>query len=420
MLFQNERFGMFIHYGIYSVGKFHEQEQWRRGIPADEYVKYKDSFHPQPGCVDKWLSLAKKAGMEYVCFTTKHHDGFCMWDTAYTDYNIMNTPCGRDILKELADGCRKYDMRLALYYSLPDWHYPHYPNNGIHHRLPCPKPGDEPDMEKYKAYVKAQMGELLTKYGKIDALFWDIPAEPEEQDESINAYVRSLQPDILINDRGFSSGDYKTPERSVPSEPFTCFTEACQSVGMLAWGYRENEDYFSVRFLAESIDKIMTKGGNYLLNVGPDANGNLSPEAIETLEAIGKWYRTVSESYLGARFIHNPQIPYPMTCKNNSIYLHLPATPMASGLTMRPVDILPEKAVVLNTGDILETEVVYLPSFFKGNGAEYMDHTPYLHLRGIPVNTCTDGVIVLRMDFTDIDTVLAQLGIEKDFGKEIL
>lgn len=403
MLFQDDRFGLFLHYGIYAVGGWHEQEQWRRGIPKDEYVRYAGRFLPAPDCVDRWLSLARDAGMTYVCFTTKHHDGFCLWDTAYTDYSVTHYT-GRDLVRELADGCAKYGMKLALYYSLPDWHCPFSVNDGRHHRLPGPNEGDTPDEERYKQYLKAQIGELLTNYGKIDALFWDIPADVT--DESVNEYVRSLQPDILINDRGYSKGDYSTPERTVPSEPFTGLTEACQSVGVQSWGYRADEDYYAHRFLMESVDKIMTKGGNYLLNVGPKPDGSIPEAAAESVRAVGTWYKKVCESYIGAEFVYHKDIPYSMTRKGNCLYVHLRATPQSSAVLMRPLTVKPVRAVVLNTMEEVRASVEYLPSFFGGSADV---QRKYLRISKIPVNRLTEEVIVLRLEFEDIGEVLRQL-----------
>lgn len=238
--------------------------------------------------------MVKKAGMDYICFTVKHHDGFCMWDTRYTDFNIMNTPYKKDILREVADGCMRHDIKLALYYSCPDWNYKNSVNFGGDHQLAKPNEGDEPNEALYKEYVRNQIRELLVNYGKIDAWFWDIP--PYNRDESMNAFIRSLQPGILINNRGYSEGDYKTPERSVPEG--SCFeqlTEACQSISSVSWGYRANDDYYSKLFLRQSIDNIMSRGGNYLLNVGPDASGRIPEEVKARLIDIGSWYKKVKE-----------------------------------------------------------------------------------------------------------------------------
>ncbi len=413
MLFQDERFGLFVHWGIYSVGGWHEQEQWRRGIHKQEYMIYKDKFNPAGYSPDQWFSLAKEAGMQYVVFTAKHHDGFCMWDTKFSEYNVMHTPYGKDVLAEVAESCKKYGLRLGLYYSVPDWNCPYSINFGGDHQLARPNEGDTPDEECYKTYIKNQMTELLSgKYGEIAALFWDIP--PYNKDASINAFVRNLMPGIFINDRGYSKGDYSTPEREVPkNKSFSGLTEACQSVGRESWGFRVNEDYLSHKFLESSIDAVMSKGGNYLLNVGPDAYGNLPAQAEKTLEQVGSWFCRVSESYLGANLVDvgiNSAInDVTVTKKDNCLYLHLPAIPESDGLALKPINVLPKSAVVLNNGKQLACELAYLPFyFFAGGTAE-----EYLHVMGIPVNELADEVIVLRLEFEDLDGMLKTLKQEK-------
>ena len=417
MLFKEERFGLFVHWGIYAVGQWHEQEQWRNKVSKEDYIKYMDMFNPEGYSPDEWLSLAKDAGMQYVVFTTKHHDGFCMWDTKYTEYNVMNTPYGKDILKEVAESCRKYGLKLGLYYSGPDWHYKHSINFGASHQLEKPNPGDEPDEAKYKEYIKNQMKELLTNYGKIDALFWDIP--PCNYDPSVNEYVKSLAPDIFINDRGYSEGDYSTPEREVPKgKAFSNLTEACQSVGVQAWGYRKNEDYFSHKFIESSIDSIMSRGGNYLLNVGPDEKGHISEKSKEALKKIGAWYNNVSESYIGAQItdigIQSSVNDFLITKKDNSLYIHLTDNSQVDGLALRPIDKMPKNAVVLNNKKKLECEIVYMPSYFSDGRMD----GEYLHIMGIPVNELAGEVIVIKLEFENLDEMLSTL--KKTKNKRIL
>ncbi len=407
MLFQDERFGMFVHWGIYAVGGWHEQEQWRKNVPKEEYIKYAKQFNPEGYSPDAWFSLAKDAGMEYVVFTTKHHDGFCMWDTKFTDYNVMHTPYGKDVLKEVSESCKKFGLKLGLYYSVPDWNQKNSVNFGGDHQLKKPNPGDSPDEELYKTYIKNQMTELLSNYGEIDALFWDIP--PYNQDPSINEFVRSLAPGILINDRGYSKGDYSTPERHIPKhKAFTSLTEACQSVGRQSWGYRKNEDYLSHKLLMASMDSVMSKGGNYLLNVGPDEKGQLTKEAAESLKTVGAWYNRVSESYKGAKLI-DLGIPTHindvlLTAKGNALYIHMPPLAESSGLALKPIDILPESVTLLNTGESIEAELEYMPFYFDKSE----DKTPYLHLMGIPVNRLSGEIIVIRLTFSDLEEKLEQ------------
>src|SRR5215510_11936126 len=171
--FFQKRFGMFVHWGLYAIHGWHEQEQWRNRVPRNEYVKLASQWNPTQFDPDRWLDVAQEAGMKYVCFTTKHHDGFCLWDTKQTDYNTMNTPYGKDVLKMLADACHRRGVPLCLYYSIADWHQPNYPNQGRSHELP-PQTGDQPDWPRYLEFLKAQVRELCTNYGELGGFWWDM------------------------------------------------------------------------------------------------------------------------------------------------------------------------------------------------------------------------------------------------------
>lgn len=226
-VFFERRFGLFVHWGLYAIPAWHEQILWRGEMKRKDYEQLIHRFNPVSFDPDAWLDMAEQTGMQYICFTTKHHDGFCMWDTQYTEYNVMNSAYGKDILGMLAEACRRRNFPLSLYYSCPDWHHPNYPNLGRHHEMFGPRPGDEPDIDKYYAFVRNQLTELCTKYGPIYQLFWDVNVA-EHQDASLNEMIRELQPGILINDRGPGKGDYSTPERHVPEGgSFTKPTEAC-------------------------------------------------------------------------------------------------------------------------------------------------------------------------------------------------
>ena len=276
--FSRKRFGMFIHWGLYAIPAWHEQILWRGDIRRRDYEKLVGEFNPRQFDPDAWLDVLQEAGMEYLCITTKHHDGFCLWDTAYTDYNVMRTPYGKDIIGMLAEACHRRGVVLGFYYSLPDWHHRNYPNLGRHHEMLGPRPGDDPDDGKYLEFVGNQVRELLTNYGPLGEFFWDINVAKFHAPE-LNQMIRDLQPDALINDRGPAAGDYSTPERHVPEgTAFTSPTEAVQSLGRESWGYREGEDYYAHKFLMQSVDRILAMGGNYLLNVGPKADGTFPDE----------------------------------------------------------------------------------------------------------------------------------------------
>lgn len=395
-LFDERRLGLFIHWGLYAIPAWHEQIQWRRAIPRAEYIRYADQFNPVKFDPEAWLDAAEAAGMSYLCFTTKHHDGFCMWDTRYSEYQVMRTPYGKDILKELADACHKRDFGLCLYYSIPDWHHPNSVNNGGSHQLPEPNPGDEPDDDKYVEYVRNQVRELCTNYGKIQGFFWDIP--PERRDPTMNEMIRELQPGIMINDRGYDTGDYDTPERTVPEEK--CFkraTEANQSVGQQSWSYRENEDYYSHKFLMQSIDRIMAMGGNYVLNVGPRADGTFPPEAEASLQAVGSWFTKVREALVEAKpasdLLDREDIM--ITRRDTSLYLHFYRDPDSSGIVLEPLNTLPRRASVLNTGEELRCAVEAVPSMC----VPWNRKEPCLHIAGLPVNEMNGEVIVVKLEF---------------------
>ncbi|MBQ7916711.1 MAG: alpha-L-fucosidase [Firmicutes bacterium] len=388
------RFGMFIHWGLYALTEYHEQILRRTPMERDDYEKLISQFNPASFSADEWVRQAKEAGMSYICFTTKHHDGFCMWDTQYTDYNVMHTPFGRDVVKEFSEACKKYDMGLGLYYSVPDWHHPNAYNPLSTHQLP-PRPSDRPDMDAYVDYIKHQITELLTNYGPICCLFWDIP--PHIDDPSLNELARQLQPGIRINDRGFDPGDYSTPERHVPNGAFTRLTEGCQSVGRQSWGYRRNEDYYTARFLESSMDTILSKGGNYLLNIGPMPDGSMPPKALELLQNVGSWYKRVTESYMGKypSQLFSDQTAFTVTQNENQLYLHFNGYPEANGVCLRPLDILPTEVTLLNTGEHPDVALDVIPTLFM----EPDGQTPWLHVYNLPFDELAGEVPVLRLTF---------------------
>lgn len=412
MLFQDERFGMFIHFGIYAHVGWHEQYQLRRNIPKEEYVKLKDVFDPYAFDAEELVKFAKESGAQYLCFTAKHHDGFCMWDTKYTDYNIMNTPYGRDILKQIADACEKYGIKLELYYSIPDWHHKNSLNLGQeYHQLKQPNPGDEPNEELYIEYIKNQMRELCTHYGKIHAIFWDIP--PVRRDPSVNEFVRSLQPHILFNDRGYDDGDYSTPEREarIKNASFERLCEACQSVGAQSWGYRVDEDYFTPQYIIASMSGILIKGGNYLLNVGPTGEGVLPEEAKRIFSTVGNWYKRIRESIVDTRYFHAGNFDY--TIRENTVYLHLPAACGSRGFILKPFDIAPKKATLLNNGQEIDAKVCFSPWDYDNE-----KNQPHLHIGNIPAEEFLHENMVIKMEFEDVTQFLAPMN--EEITKDIL
>lgn len=354
------RFGMFIHFGLYATLGRHEWVQNRERIPTKDYEsRYMRRFNPDLYDARAWAKAAKAAGMKYIVLTTKHHEGFCMWDSKLTDYKISNTPFGRDLVREYVDACRAEGLRVGFYHSVIDWHHPHHMMDLRHPEYPHKLTGEERakklaeaeksrDMAKYREYLRGQVTELLTNYGKIDILFFDFTykgyhqqgyAGPEDyHSEELLALVRKLQPQIIVNDRlgldDYVGGwDMKTPEQIiVPKCPTfngeDIYWETCQTFSG-SWGYNRDElTWKSPRQLLDILVDSVSKKGNLLLNVGPTARGEFEPRALERLEAMGKWMHLNARSIYGCtaapegfaapegtKLTYNP--------KTNCLYIHL-------------------------------------------------------------------------------------------------
>lgn len=397
--FFEARFGLFVHWGLYAIPGWHEQHQQRARVPREEYGKLAREWNPERFDPDAWLDLAEAAGMRYVCLTAKHHDGFCLWDTRQTDFKATNTPDGRDVVRLLADACHRRGFPLCLYYSVVDWHHPNYPNQGRHHELP-PQPGDEPDWERYMEFLKAQVRELCTEYGEIHGFWWDMNV-PEHVAPSVNEMISALQPNAVINNRGFDKGDFGTPERdydktAAEAAPLARPTEACQSVGAESWGYRRDEDYYSDRHLLRSIDRYLARGANYLLNVGPAPDGTLPPEATAILRRVGAWFASVRESLVdGAEpapgLTTNPNVLLTRRGED-TLYVHLCGEPTADGVKLKPLAAAPRRVTLLNTGAPAEWALDMAPS-------DHVEQRAYLRLRRLPVNEMAGTVPVVKLEF---------------------
>lgn len=298
---------------------------------------------------------------------------------------------------------------MLIYYCITDNHHPAYPNRGKWHELPAPLPGDHPDRDVYLGYVRAQVTELCTKYGKIHGFFWDAN-HLDYYDEGINWMIRDLQPDAVINGRGFDSGDYNTPEREYNESDlkavrrFTTPTEACQSVGMQSWGYRVEEDFYSAKFLMQSMDRILAMGGNYLLNIGPAPDGALDPRCLKQIAPVSDWLSRVKESFydtvpvsdaIASRGIY-------MTCKGNDVYVHLYQDPAGESVELAPLEMCPEEVVLLNTGKKLP--------FGRSQGIKYWAHqSEYLRVHALPTDQMAGEVMVLKLCYKHLPRAIREL-----------
>ncbi|NCA80767.1 MAG: alpha-L-fucosidase [Sphingobacteriia bacterium] len=309
--FLDAKYGMFIHFGLYSQlggiykgndeGRYAEWIQANQQIPKSEYSKLIDTWNPEKFDADKIVKLAKKAGMKYLVITTKHHEGFCLWNSEYTDFDIDNSPMkGRDFIKEISDACKKYGIRFGTYYSIIDWNHPSHdiPNtaeeiDSSHNRWMDLKLVEGKKAE-YVQFMKNQIKELIEKYD-TDILWFDgdwVGYWTLEDGNDLYQYCRELKPEIIINNRvskrKIFKKDFGTPEQEHPGETLNHYWEACYTMND-SWGFKiKDTDWKSPQVIYEKLQDITGKGGNFLLNVGPDGNGEVPKEAIEILLEVGK------------------------------------------------------------------------------------------------------------------------------------
>lgn len=314
--FLHDRLGMFIHWGTYALSARHEWIKNTEKTKDEEYMKYFRHFDPDLYDPKAWAKAAKNAGMKYFVITTKHHEGFCLWDTKYTDYKATKTPWGKDLIKPMIEAFRAEGIRAGIYYSLIDWQHPQFPVDGIHPRRDDKEFREKEkgrDVRKYAEYMYNQVKELLTLY-KPDVLWCDFSypgpdgkGRNEWQSEKLLKMIRSICPDILIDNRLDLPGseDFVTPEQFQPYAWPTdengkrLVWEACQTFSG-SWGYHRDElTWKSVKQLLWMLVDTVSKGGNLLLNVGPTARGEFDYRAMERLEGIGKWMRLQGRSIYG-------------------------------------------------------------------------------------------------------------------------
>ena len=291
---QDARFGMFVHWGLYSQLERHEWAMNRERIPAKEYEKLADTWTPRRQPALKWAKLAKKAGMKYLVLTTKHHEGFCLWDTEQTDYNAVKRAPGRDLVAEYVEACRKTGLKIGFYHSLMDWHHP----DGVR----CAR--SERARRRFVDFTHGCVRELMSNYGKIDILWhdvaWPLPTSEAWESAKLHRMARKLQPHIIINNRAQLPEDFSTPEEQVSAAEEGRAWEACMTFNG-AWGYQPAppEDWRSVREVIQMLRTCAAGGGNLLLNIGPKADGSVPAEAIERLTAVGKWVKKNAEAVYG-------------------------------------------------------------------------------------------------------------------------
>lgn len=356
--FIRDRFGMFIHWGLYALPARHEWVKHNERLTNEDYQTYFEHFEPDLYDPEAWAQAAADAGMKYFVITTKHHDGFCLWDSDLTDYKATNTPYGKDLIGPMVEAFRAKGLKVGFYHSLIDWHHPDFIIDSLHALRDHPdrdKLNEGRDQKRYIEYMHGQVKELLTRYGKIDLIWFDFSYPWPDRGESwvgkgredwgsrdLIKLVRGLQPHILIDDRldikeDADGWDFTTPEQYQPDgwkveEGQRLVWEACQTFSG-SWGYyRDEESWKSVDLLVRMLIDNVSKGGNLLLNVGPTARGEFDDRALARLKGMGEWMRRHERSVRGCTMAPAP-FETPEDCrltynpKTNRIYLHIFAWP---------------------------------------------------------------------------------------------
>ncbi|HET6386355.1 MAG TPA: alpha-L-fucosidase [Armatimonadota bacterium] len=349
--FVQDRFGMFIHWGLYAQAARHEWVKHREEISDADYQKYFDHFNPDLYDPKAWARTAREAGMKYFVITTKHHEGFCLWDSQHTDYKATNTPYGEDLLRPMVEAFRAEGLKVGFYYSLIDWRHPEFPIDGIHPMRNHPDAlewNKSRDVAKYAAYMRSQVRELLTQFGKIDIIWFDFSypgnvhrgmkgkGHEDWQSEELLKMVRELQPGIIVDNRldlPADQADIQTPEQVQPREWVRVdgkpvVWEACQTFSG-SWGYyRDEYTWKSPEQLIRMLINTVSTGGNLLMNVGPTARGVFDSRAIESLGVYRDWMALHSRSIYGCtQSDFAPPADCRFTQNGSRLYLHIYAWP---------------------------------------------------------------------------------------------
>jgi alpha-L-fucosidase len=309
------RFGMFIHWGLYSVLGRHEWVMENEGIPVAEYEQIAKRFKPKPNAARDWAKLAKAAGQKYMVMTTKHHEGFCHFDSKLTDYCAPKQGPGRDLVKEYVEAARAEGLRVGFYYSLMDWHHP----DGAR----CAK--DEAARQRFVAYIHGQIRELLTNYGQIDVLWYDVASPLDAkgwESEKMNDMVFKLQPKIIVNNRNKLEGDFATPEQRIQAEKRAW--ESCMTMND-SWGYQKSDDAWKTpKTVVRNLITCAHDTGNYLLNIGPKPDGSIPEESVKIMTTVGKWMEKNGKSIYDTDVCQPRRSNYAsFTRKGNTLYMHI-------------------------------------------------------------------------------------------------
>ena len=373
------KFGMFIHWGLYAELGRHEWAMYMEGIPSLEYERLAKKFKPKKNAARDWARLARKAGMKYMVMTTKHHEGFCLFDTKTTDYCAPKQACGRDLVQEYVNAARAEGLGVGFYFSLMDWHHPDGESCAW----------DEDARKRFVKYMHAQVRELCTNYGKIDIMWYDVshPLDAKGwESRKLNKMVFALQPDIVINDRSQLPMDFGTPEQHISAQDDKGDGrgwEACMTMNG-SWGYHKNDHDWKTP--SDSIRNLITcarGGGNYLFNIGPKPDGSIPPDSIRILTKVGEWLKGKnSKTIFGAdRCSVGGSLFSTFTQKGKTLWVHCQHWP-GSDWSLAGIKTKVKSAKLLCTGKKVE---------FKQDAFR-------LHFTGLPASAPDDPITVIELE----------------------
>ena len=390
------KFGMFIHWGLYSVIGQHEWAMELEGIPIPQYELLAKHFTPKPNAARAWAKLAKQAGQKYMVMTTKHHEGFCLFDTKLTDYCAPRQACGRDLVREYVDAARAEGLRVGFYYSLMDWHHP----DGAR----CST--DEAARKRFVAYTHGLVRELMSNYGKIDVLWYDVdwPLTAEQwESKKMNDMVFKLQPDIIVNNRNGLPGDFSTPEQHIQAAEKGRAWETCMTMND-SWGYQKaDDDWKSPKTVVRNLITCAKGGGNYLLNIGPKPDGSVPEEEVRTLETVGKWIgKNGSTIYESEPFQGGGTPMADFTRQGNTLYIHVYFWPGQTLAANWLSFFRPQTAVAVGG---LRTKVKSARLLASGKKVDFRQDDISVQFTGLPANAPDEPVTVIEAECESEPTV---------------
>ena len=383
------KFGMMICWGLYSLIGHHEWVMEMEGVPVLQYQELAKVFKPQPKAARAWAKLAKQAGQKYMVMTTKHHEGFCNWDTKLTNYCASKQGPGRDLVAEYVEAARAEGLRVGFYYSLMDWHHP----DGAR----CAT--DQAARIRFVEYTHGLIRELLTNYGKIDVLWYDMdwPLTPEQwESKKMNEMVFRLQPDIIVNNRNGLPGDFATPEQEIQAERAGRAWESCMTMND-SWGYTEADDNWkSAKTIVRNLVTCANGGGNYLLNIGPKPDGSVPEPSVNVLTEVGKWMGKNGPTIYEAEPCKASWHTFAgYTRKGNTLYIHVHFWP-AQTVGTKALEYYKPPTVVAIGG--LRTKVKSARLFASGKKVDFVQDDISVRFMGLPQNAPDHPVTVIEAE----------------------